>query len=768
MSRQRIHGYCALCISRCGSIATVQDGRLIKVEADPEHPTGGGFCAKGRAAPELVHSTERLLHPMRRLGPRSAPTGWERISWDDALDEIAASMRRAAATSGPQSVAFSVTTPSGTAIGDSFAWIHRLARSFGTPNVVFATENCNWHKDFSPQDTFGSGIGMPDLERTGCLLLWGANPPTSWLSLALEIKKARRRGMKLIVIDPRKTGFAGRADLWLSPRPGSDGALALAMARVALEEGLADQGFLSRFSNAPFLVRGDTGRFLRAAELEVGAAVDGFLAWDLDEGAAVAVGSARDSARLASSGSFTVQTLAGPVLCCPAHSHYADACRSMSLARAEALTGVPAPQIRSAARLMFEAGPAGFFTWTGLCQQSDATQTTRALCLLYALTGQLDAPGGNVLFPRPTLDDVSGLELLPAGMLEETLGRAQRPLGPGRRGWLSARDLDQALAAPGAAPQGLLAFGGNPVATKPMSPDFARRLDRLSFFAITELFMTPTARLADIVLPVASAWEREGLAAGFQFSARAEAHLQRRPACVAPRGESRADVWIVFELAKRLGLAEHFFGCDSERALRHVLEPTGITLEQLRERPQGITLELPIRHRKYVTNGFATPTRRLEIYSEAFLDHGHAPVPLGDTPPKTSDDWPLTLLSVKQVNFCHSQMRELESLRRSTPEPVAEINPKTAASRGIADDSWMRISTPRGSLALKARFNPSLDPGLVCASYGWHEAMQPEVVGGLPPDVTLSFAAVVDPSASDSISGSDALKRVPCDAKPLR
>ncbi|HEY6094212.1 MAG TPA: molybdopterin-dependent oxidoreductase [Gallionellaceae bacterium] len=767
MPVQQIHGYCALCISRCGCIATVEDGVLRKVEADPAHPTGGAFCAKGRAAPELVNSSERILHPLRRVGPRAAPTGWERISWDVALDEIATKLRQASAAAGPESVAFSVTTPSGTAISDSFAWIHRLARAFGTPNVVFATENCNWHKDFSPQDTFGSGIGMPELAQTGCLLLWGANPSSSWLSLSLEIRRARQRGMKLIVVDPRGAGMARGADVWLQPRPGTDGALALAMAQAILEQGGEDRAFLRRWSNAPFLVRADNGCFLTAADVDAGGSPKNYLAWDESQGQAVAAEAAGDCATLALSGNYTLHTRAGSVSCRPAFAHYAEACAAMPPERAAELTGVPAQQIRQAAQLMLAAAPSAFFTWTGLCQHSDATQTTRALCLLYALTGQLDAPGGNVFFPRPPINDASGLNLLPPGMLEKTVGRAERPLGPGRRGWLSARDLDEDLARPDGTLKGLFAFGGNPLQTKPLSPEFARHLERLDFFAISEMFMTPTTALADIVLPAASAWEREALYAGFHVSREAEAHLQLRPACVAPRGEAKSDTWIVFELAKRLGLAEHFFGADAAAALQHVLGPTGITAETLRANPQGITLDLPLRYRKYETAGFATPTGRVEIYSEAFLRHGYAPVPRGDVPAADDARWPLTLLSVKHVPYCHSQMRQLPSLRRAYPEPTADIHPVTAAQRGIAEGAWMLLSTARGRLAVKARFNAAQAPDVVCASYGWHEAMQPELAAGLPPGVSLNFAGVVDPAACDAISGSDALKRVPCEVQLL-
>jgi anaerobic selenocysteine-containing dehydrogenase len=138
-----------------------------------------------------VYAPDRILHPLRRTRPKGeADPGWERISWDEALDLVAGKMR-AAMTKAPQSLAFGVATPSGTAVADSFAWIHRLAHACHSPNLVFATENCNWHKDFAPAYTFGAGIGMPDYQHTGCILLWGFNPATSWLAQATAVQQAR-------------------------------------------------------------------------------------------------------------------------------------------------------------------------------------------------------------------------------------------------------------------------------------------------------------------------------------------------------------------------------------------------------------------------------------------------------------------------------------------------------------------------------------------------------------------------------------------------
>src|SRR5438874_12957213 len=131
-SATRIQGYCALCVSRCGSIAVVEEGRFTRLEPDPSHPTGQALCAKGRAAPELVYHPERLTRPLRRTRPKGDPDpGWEPIGWDEALDLTAAAMRRAAERHGPQAVALPLSSPSTTAIGDSSGFIQRLGNAFG-------------------------------------------------------------------------------------------------------------------------------------------------------------------------------------------------------------------------------------------------------------------------------------------------------------------------------------------------------------------------------------------------------------------------------------------------------------------------------------------------------------------------------------------------------------------------------------------------------------------------------------------------------------
>jgi anaerobic selenocysteine-containing dehydrogenase len=753
---QHIPGYCALCISRCGCISVVKDGVLTSVEPFPGHPTGKSLCIKGKAAPEMVYSPDRILTPLKRTRAKgSADPGWQAISWEQALETIATTLKRIADRHGSEAVAFAVTTPSGTGISDSFVWINRLAHAFGSPNTVFATENCNWHKDFSPGFSFGSSIGMPDYQNTGCILLWGFNPATSWLAQAGSITRALKRGARLIVIDPRKAGLANRADQWLRVRPAADGPLAMALAHQLIVNGWFDTAFIRDWSNGPLLVAADGETLLTSNDLD-GYPPDHYLAWDAGRRQIVPYNPVTghylsDSADLSLFADIDIETVDGRINCKTAFQVYADACSDYTAERAESLTDIPAAQIIDTARLLHESGPVSYFTWTGTAQQRHATQTGRAISLLYALTGCIDAPGGNVQFTKPAVANLLGLDLLSEEQRSRTLGSNERPLGPGTLGWVTSHDLYNSVTrAEPYATKAMLSFGGNPLLTKPNADAAGKALQQLEFYVHTDMFLNPTANYADIILPVASPWERPGLYPGFQISQQAESLIQLRPAVIPPRGEARSDTWIVFELARRLGLGEQFFDNDIDAALQQLIAPTGLTTAELKSHPEGIKLSLQTQYRKYRRQGFATPSRKLEIFSERFGRHGYSPVPRFDREPLDDPRYPLRLISAKWIPYCHSQQRQLASLRRRLPEPLLELSPATAAAYGITEHDQVVIETSEGTIEATAKFNNSLADDVVCSQYGWWR-------GGKG-----SYNNLISDRDFDPISASNTLRDVRC------
>jgi len=778
---QRIPGYCALCISRCGSIAVVENGRFVALEPDPSHPTGQALCAKGRAAPELVYHPSRLLYPLKRTRPKGDPDpGWQRISWDEALDLTATGLRRLAEQHGPESVVFSVVSPSTSAIADSVAWIQRLMRAFGTPNLCGSMELCGWGRGWAPRYTYGVGMGtagthMPDLENAGCILFWGYNPSLARLAHATATVAALKRGARLIVVDPRRVGFASKADLWLRVRPGSDAALALGIANVMIERKWYDRAFVRDWTNGPLLVRSDTGRLLTERDLSPEGSAHRYVAWDTATRRPLLYDPAlrryeRDGAEPALFGARTIGTPTGDVACRPAFELCAEVCRRYSPEAVEANCGVARDQVESAARLLWESRPVAYYAWSGVEQQSNATQIARAISLLYTLTGNFDAPGGNVLFPSVAAANIAGEELLSAEQRARALGLPERPLGPSRWEYVTTDEVYRAaLEHRPYAVRGMVGFGANLLLAHADVQRGRAALAALDFYVHADLFMNPTAELADVVLPVASPFEREGLKIGFEVSPAAQSLVQLRRPVVEPRGEARSDTAIVFDLACRLGLGARFWDGDVDAAQRYQLGPSGVSLEALRENPGGVRVPLQTRYRKYaeekdgIPNGFATPTRKIELYSETLLEHGYPPLPDHEEPligprsrPELAERYPLILTCAKHTQFCESQHRALPSLRRRARDPEVELHPEAAAERNIGPGDWVTVETAEGRIRARARLNDSLEPRVVCGQHGWWQAC-PEI--GAPgydpfgPD-GANFNLIIGNAAIDPISGS--------------
>jgi anaerobic selenocysteine-containing dehydrogenase len=614
-------------------------------------------------------------------------------------------------------VAFSSSSPSTSAISDAVDWVQRLIRAFGSPNYCGYMELCGWGRYLAPLYTFGAsvpGVYLPDLENAGCILFWGYNPSVARLAHATSTVAAVGRGAKLIVVDPRKAGLAAKADHWLRVRPGTDAALALSLTHVMIENGWYDVDFVRDWTNAADVVDGET-------------------VWDL----------------------LTAR------------------CADFAPDRAEAITGVPAADVVAAARTLWEARPVAFYTWSGLEQHSGTTQAMRAIDVLYALTGSLDVPGGNVLFESVPSNPIDGMEFL-SDQRPPAVGVDQRPLGPARFEFVTGEDF-YAAALDGRI-KTVLGFGGNPVMAHADSLRGREALRSLDFFAQADLFMTPTAELADIVLPVTTPFESEALKIGFEYSQEAQSLVQLRQPLVTPRGEARSDLQIVFDLATRLGLGQHFWDGDIEAAFRHQLAPSGITLEDLRAHPEGVRVPLTTRYRKYADTGFRTPSRKVELYSATFAAHGYDPLPAFEEPaisprsrPDLADRYPLVLSCAKSLFFCETQHRQVAALRKSAPDPQVELHPSTAESRGVTAGDWVSLDTPRGSVRARAKLNASLDPEVVFAQHGWWEACEELGLPGYPPygPDSANLNLVLPQTPSDPVSGSSPLRASVCNISLL-
>jgi anaerobic selenocysteine-containing dehydrogenase len=760
MATEQIHTYCAMCVSRCGVLATVEDGRLTKVTADPEHPNGC-ICVKGTAAPEIVSSPDRLHYPMRRTRPKGEPDpGWVRISWEEALTMTARRLLDIKARSGPEAVVFSYATPSGSATYDFRDWLERLANAFGSPNVLTAIHICTWNRLYGTKYTYGVPIPgwpspSPDDEYTRCMLLWGVNPQATAPSTALRISRARARGARLIVIDPRQHSLAAKADCWLRVRPGSDGALALGMIHVLLEEELYDAPFVRAWTNGPFLVREDTHQLLMAQDLAASGTPGTFVVWDDRSGGPVGyhphTGYAQGGVEPALLGTFAVTLADGKAIACrPALDLLKAVAAQYAPERAEAITWVPADEVRRAVRLFASEKPSWYSTWVGLEQHSNAMQTNRAVCCFYALTGQFDRRGSNVLLASAPTNPIKGTELLPREKAALRLGLAEHPLGPpAEPGMVQADPVYRAILSGQPYPvKALVLFGSDPLLGYGDPLQGKAALSALDFYVHVDLVANPSTAFADLLLPASTCWEGEALRPSFDGSADVASWVQLRKAVVAPVAESRPDLEILFDLAGLLGLGAHFWDGDIEAALNYQLAPSGLSVQQLRAHPLGMRVEFPTRYQKYAEieaktgqpRGFPTPTRKIELYATRFASAGYDPLPVYsepvDSPISRSvevQEYPLVLTFFRLVQFCDEQHRHIPRLRRQVPEPFLEIHSHTAASVGIADGDRVVLETAMGRVRLKAKCNDALHPRVVATQYGWWQACRDLGLPGYDP-----------------------------------
>ncbi|WP_243866243.1 molybdopterin-containing oxidoreductase family protein [Actinophytocola oryzae] len=730
---------------------------LLSVRADPDHPNHS-FCVKGAAAPRFVHDPTRLRHPMRRTNPKTAADpGWERIGWDEALTFVARRMREIAAAHGPESVVFTRPAPGGSHAGDWSPFLDRLAAAFGTPNVMTTGHICSWGRSGGAAHTFGGGLPTAHYEDAATILVWGHNPAVSNVQTWRRIQRATRRGARLVVVDPRATGTTRRADLWLRPRPGTDAALALGVTHLLLARGYYDPEFVTWWTNGPFLVDTETGRLLRRDGRFV--VSDGSDEHAVDVEADPSTWGVRPRLRVDRPGARS------------AFSLLAERAARYDPETVARLTGVSEVDLGRLADLLAN-GPVCYDTYNGVEQHTDTAQTSRALGVLYALTGWLESPGGNVTFSSP-----GGLPKLRTDS-SRRLGLADRPLGAPRNGVAAYDVYDAALTGHPYPVHALVAFGGNALLQNGDTRRGAEALRSLDLHVHVDMRENPTARFADLLLPASTPWESPGLVTGFGGGPDTQTWAQYRAPVVPPQHESRPDVEILFDLAVRLGLGDQFWDGDVHAAYAAQLEGTGLTLDELRASPGG--LRRPGRTLTYhrhtrvrgdgTVTGFATPTRKVELYSEAFLDAGHDPLPVhNDRSAAFTPEFPLTLTSAKLRQYTHSTGRSIPSLRTQAPEPFLEVHPDDADTYGVHDGAMVRLATASGAIRLRAKVSTSVAAGVVATQTGWWEACEELGLPGHDPFSAdgANVNLIISNAVRDPISGSVPVKDYPCRIEPL-
>ncbi|MGA2893691.1 MAG: molybdopterin-dependent oxidoreductase [Xanthobacteraceae bacterium] len=634
----------------------MRDGVLVKVEGDPDSPLNHGrLCPIGTVTADLVNHPDRLQYPRRRVGPRGSGK-WTRISWDEALDEIAERLLSIRQKFGPEAIAL------GTGTGrHHIRWVSRFGHALGTPNWC----EPGFAQCFHPRVntcilTFGD---FPVSDFTGgtppaCILFWGHNPLNSGPDgeTRFNVREALDSNPRIIVVDPRETELARRAEVWLQLRPGTDDALALAFLNVIIGEHLYDAPFVERWTH-------------------------GF-----------------DALR--------------------------EHVRTFTPEWAAPITWVAAERIRAAARLFASAKPAMLDWGCAIEHTPKCIQTIRAISMLPALTGNVDVPGGWVFGMHGLGRFPSLIENLTPEANAKRLGADRFKLLGGEGADLPAAHIPTLLQAMREGTpypvKAFLVFGNNTLTTYANASQVYESLMKLDFIVCADLFMTPTAELADIVLPAAS-WPEIDQLAGLPTVAANVVLANQRAVRI---GECKSDEEIFVELARRMKLP---VGTESvEEVLNSQLARGGlnITFAELKEKG---SITVPFKYRKYEDEGFRTPTGKIELYSTRFEEMGYAPLPFYEEPPESpvsrpdvSQDYPLVLTTGARIPYYfNSEHRQIEKLRKAHRHPTAEIHPETAARYGIAKGDWMWIETKRGRMRQRARLTTGIDPRVIAAEHGW-------------------------------------------------
>jgi len=389
----------------------------------------------------------------------------------------------------------------------------------------------------------------------------------------------------------------------------------------------------------------------------------------------------------------------------------------------EKIAWVPAESIRQFARMYAASKPATISQGVSLDHCPNGVQNSRAISILIAITGNLDILGGNI-YNSPLRQ--ASLRVKGVVSLDEAIG-ARYPIFGKFTGETTSMPVADAIITGKPYPvKALIVQGCNPALTWPDSNKVGEAFQRLDLLVVSDLFMTETARLADIFLPAAAFLERK-IIRDYAFEGLPLIAVSNK--VIEPPADCLEDWQIWSELGKKMGYADYFPWQSADELFAYLLEPTGIALEQLEQNPGGILYRRLDRQRKY-EQGLDTPSGKVELFSQTMADYGYDPLPTFTEPqenpvnkPGLAESYPFTLITGTRVNaFTHSQHRNIARLRKLVPQPLVELNPDSAKNLGIADGDQVIIQSPKGSIKLQAKITADIHPKVLSLQHGWAEA----------------------------------------------
>ncbi len=689
------------CPDACGVLITVEDGRATKIQGDPEHPVTRGFlCAKVAKYLDRVYSPDRVMYPMRRVGPKGPAAGggaratqersfapgqpkaavpteipkqvWQRISWDEALDEIASRFRVISREFGSEAILpYSYGGTLGALNGGSMdrRFFHRLGASQLDRTI------CSAAGEAGLKSVLGVKLGTEpeQFRHSKYIIAWASNIHGNNVHLWPFIAEARRNGAMLVVIDPYRTRTAECADWYLPINPGTDAALALGMMHVIIGENRHDADYVAKYT-------------LGFEQLR-------------------------------------------------------ERVKQYPPERVAQWTGIAAEDIRKLAREYATVRPSVIRLNYGVQRSEGGGMATRAIVMLPCVIGSWKEVGGGLQMSLSGAADFNSTELKRPDLMHSALGREARTLNMVELGRVLNKVNDPPVKA-------LFVYNSNPAAVCPNHQAVIRGLMRPDLFTVVhEQFFTDTTDYADIVLPATTFFEHKDLQKGYGHY-----YLQVSNQAIEPQGECRSNVELFRGLGQRMGFEDECFRESVDEMIDLALESgdpwmEGMSRERLEReqvrmnfRDQGAgarrqaaelcstgqpmaavpTFEpfLPFAH-----GGFRTLSGKAELYSEALKAQGLDPVVEFRAPSESRhakrNGLPLELLARKADNFLNTTFTNVPSIQKLEELGLLEISAADAQARGIADGDRVRVFNQRGDIELVARVDGKVQAGVVSATLSW-------------------------------------------------
>ncbi len=656
-----IHGACPHdCPDTCALETQVDEqGVAVSVRGRTDHPvTQGWLCAKVNRYLDRVYHPERVLFPLRRVGSK-ASSQFARITWEEAVSEITSRWRDIIARHGaqcilPYSYAGTLGLVNGTVTNNRF-W-NRLG-ACGLERAI-----CGHAAEEAVRLTVGGRLApSPEmLLQSRLILIWGSNPASTAPHIMPFLRQAQRNGTRVIVIDPIRTLTARSADQHISPFPGTDAALALAMMYIIVAEGLQQQTWIDEHT----------------------------IGWE-----------------------YLMERIV-----------------QFPPERASLITGVAEETIRDLALAYAKTSPTMLRVSDGINRHTNGGQTVRTLACLPALTGQYGREGGGLMYS--TSDWLSWDSEEVTHSYDNACPPIPRTLNMNRLGAILTGEANPPI-------YSLYIYNANPAASAPNAGKIAEGLQRDDLFIVVhDLFVTETARYADIILPATSQLEHVDLHKPYGHLS-----LQYNTPAIEPRGEARSNWDVMRLLAASMGFHESWLHEDADTVIRGILKATAqtnplltdITLERL-QAEGTVPLPIPDAERVPFARGlFHTPSGKVEFYSAQAAANGYDPVP--NWVPEVEShrgkdghvpvDGRLSLVCPAAHHFLSSTFGNQELLRNKEHAPTLRIHPQDAHERGITHGKMVRVWNERGSCLLRASLTEDIHPGVLATTTVWWPEYSP-------------------------------------------